>query len=147
MDAVCSSETLANVYRPTRRHGIGEYQRFESYPEDGGLHVSLKRRYPPTALQGVTAHSTMHLELYKVACSRIAQSNSDYGPGEGRAIAQAISRRLPIAAARVRAQVRSRGIYGGQSGTEAGFLRVRLFPLPILITPIAPHSSSIIRGW
>jgi hypothetical protein len=40
----------------------------------------------------------------------------------GRAIAQAVSRLLPTAAALVRAQVRSCGICGGQSGTEAGFL-------------------------
>jgi hypothetical protein len=64
----------------------------------------------------------------------------------GRDIAQAVSRRLPTAAARVRAQFRSCGICSGQSGTGAGFLRVFLFPLPILILPTAPHSSSI-RGW
>jgi hypothetical protein len=56
--------------------------------------------------------------------------------------------RLPTAAARVRSQVRSCGICGGQSGTEAGFLLVLRFPLPILIPPTTPHSSSsIIRGW
>jgi hypothetical protein len=64
----------------------------------------------------------------------------------GRAVAQAVSRRLPTAAARVRAQVRSCGICGGHSGSGAGFLRVLRFPLPILIPPTAPHSSSIIRG-
>jgi hypothetical protein len=37
---------------------------------------------------------------------------------KGRAITQAVSRRLPAAAARVRAQVRSCGICGGQSGTS-----------------------------
>jgi hypothetical protein len=42
----------------------------------------------------------------------------------GRAIAQAVSRWLPKAAARVRAQVWSNGICGGQSGAGAGFLRV-----------------------
>jgi hypothetical protein len=39
------------------------------------------------------------------------------------------------------------GICGGQSGAKAGFLRVLLFPLPILIPPTAPHSTSIIQGW
>jgi hypothetical protein len=64
-----------------------------------------------------------------------------------RAIAQAVSRRLPTAGARVRAQVRSCEICGRQIGTAAGFLRVHRFPLLILIPPTAPHSSSIIRGW
>jgi hypothetical protein len=53
-----------------------------------------------------------------------------------------VSRRLPTAAARVRAQVRSCGICGGRSGAGAGFLRVLRFLLPILIRPIAPQSPS-----
>jgi hypothetical protein len=53
-----------------------------------------------------------------------------------------VSLRLPTAAARVQAQARSCGICGGQSGIGAGFLRVLQFPLPILIPPTAPHSSS-----
>jgi hypothetical protein len=64
----------------------------------------------------------------------------------GRAIAQAVSRRLPIEAARVRAQVRSCGICGRQRGSGGGFLRALRFPLPILIPPNAPYSS-VIRGW
>jgi hypothetical protein len=69
-------------------------------------------------------------------------------PDNGRAIAQVVSRRLPTAAALVRAHVRSCGICGGESGTAAGFLRVLRFPLQILIPPTAPHSSSsIILAW
>jgi hypothetical protein len=66
----------------------------------------------------------------------------------GRAIAQAVSRWLPTAAARVRPRVWSSGICGGQSCAGAGFLRVLWFPLPIFIPPIAPQSPSpIICGW
>jgi hypothetical protein len=66
----------------------------------------------------------------------------------GRALAQAVSRRLPTAAARARARVRSCGICGGQSDTGAGFLRVLRFPLPISVPPTASQSpSSIIWGW
>jgi hypothetical protein len=63
-------------------------------------------------------------------------------------MAQAVSRRLPTAAARVRDLAKSCEICGGQNGNGAGFLRVLRFHLPILISPIAPQSpSSIIRGW
>jgi hypothetical protein len=58
-----------------------------------------------------------------------------------RAIAEAVSRR------RLGFEPRSGRICGGQSGTGAGFLRVLRIPLPILIPPTAPHSSSIVRGW
>jgi Ni,Fe-hydrogenase I cytochrome b subunit len=58
----------------------------------------------------------------------------------GRAIAQAVSRRLPTAAARVQARVRSYAICGEESGTGAGFLQVLRFPLPIRIPQIAPQS-------
>jgi hypothetical protein len=66
----------------------------------------------------------------------------------GRAIAQAVSRWLRTAAARVRSRVWSSGICGGQSGAGTGFLWVLRFPLPIFIPPIAPQSPSpIIWGW
>jgi hypothetical protein len=64
-----------------------------------------------------------------------------------RAIAQAVSRWLPTVAARVRARIWSCGICGGQSGAEAGFLRVLRFALPIFIPPIAPQSPSSIIIW
>jgi hypothetical protein len=68
---------------------------------------------------------------------------------EGRAIAQAVSRRSSTVAAPVRAQVKLCEICDEQSGTGAGFLRVLLFPLPIFILPIVPRSSSssIMWGW
>jgi hypothetical protein len=53
---------------------------------------------------------------------------------------QAVSSRLPTAAARVRSQVRSCECCGGQSGTMAVFLQVLPFLLPILIPPTAPYS-------
>jgi hypothetical protein len=56
----------------------------------------------------------------------------------GRAVAQAIRRWLPTAAARVRVRAAC-GVCGGQSGTVAGFLRVLRFPLPI-IPQISPSS-------
>jgi hypothetical protein len=66
----------------------------------------------------------------------------------GHAITQMVCHRLPTAAARVPSQVRISGVCGGQSGTGAGFLRILQFPLPILIPPTAPYSSSpIVRGW
>jgi hypothetical protein len=61
----------------------------------------------------------------------------------GRAIAQAVSRRLHTAAERVRAQFGSCGFCDRQIDTGAGFLQVLQFPLPILILPTSPHSSII----
>jgi ribosomal protein L37AE/L43A len=58
----------------------------------------------------------------------------------GRAIAQAVSHWLSTAAARVRAQVWSCGICGGQSGAGAGFLRVLRGPHQLLHNH--PHLSS-----
>jgi hypothetical protein len=63
-----------------------------------------------------------------------------------RDIAQAVSRLLPTAAARVRARVRSCGICGGPSGIGADILLVLRFPLPVLIPSTAPHSSSSISS-
>jgi hypothetical protein len=56
----------------------------------------------------------------------------------GRAVAQAVSRWLSTAAARVRVRAAC-WVCGGRSGTGPGFLRVLRFPLPI-IPPSAPSS-------
>jgi hypothetical protein len=60
----------------------------------------------------------------------------------GRAIAEAAIRWLPTEAARVRAQVWSSGICGGQSGAGSDFLRVLRFPLPNFSPPNSPSSES-----
>jgi hypothetical protein len=65
--------------------------------------------------------------------------------GPGRAIAQAVSRQLPKAAARLRSQVRTCGICGGQNVTGVSFLRVLRSALTILIPPDAPYSTFIGR--
>jgi hypothetical protein len=62
------------------------------------------------------------------------------------AIVQEISCRHLKAEAQVQSQINYRGIYGGQSGTGAGFLREFRFPLIISIAPTLP-CSSITRGW
>jgi hypothetical protein len=49
---------------------------------------------------------------------------------------------LPTVAARVRVRVWSSRICSGQSGAEAGFLRVLRFPLAIFIPPNYPPSQS-----
>jgi hypothetical protein len=58
-----------------------------------------------------------------------------------RAIAEAVSRGRPTAAARGQSRVWSSGICGGQSGVGAGFLRLLRFPLPFIL-PNSPSSQS-----
>jgi hypothetical protein len=71
---------------------------------------------------------------------KIWQISASINVFEGRFVAQAVSRWLPTAAARVRARVWSSGICGGRSGAGAGFLRVLQFPLPNFIPPNSPSS-------
>jgi hypothetical protein len=48
--------------------------------------------------------------------------------------------RLLTAEARLRSQVKSRGVCGGQSGARIGFVQLFRFPLPIIIPPTAPST-------
>jgi hypothetical protein len=61
----------------------------------------------------------------------------------GRAIAQAVSRRLPTAAARVQTRVGTWDFVMDESGAGAGILRELQFPLPIYIPSCSPQSSSL----
>jgi hypothetical protein len=74
----------------------------------------------------------MHLRkiFYLLCCIFLTSLIHSLIHKPGRAIAQAVSRWLPTAAARVRPRVWSSGICGGQSGAGVGFLRVLRFPLP-----------------
>jgi ribosomal protein S14 len=72
------------------------------------------------------------------ACLNFEKDLGKLNIGLGRAVAQAASRWLPTAAARVRVRAAC-GVCGRQSGTGAGFLRVLRFPLPI-IPRISPSS-------
>jgi hypothetical protein len=101
-----------------------------------------------TAPQLVHAQAAQWQECSALGVAKSGVNNESQRRN-GRAIDQAVSRRLPTAAARVRARLKSCGICGGQSVTGTHFLRVLLFPLPILIPPTAPHSSSlsIILDW
>jgi hypothetical protein len=61
----------------------------------------------------------------------------------GRAIAQAVSRRFPTAAARFQTRVGKWDFVMDKSGAGAGFLRELRFPLPIYIPSCTPQSSSL----
>jgi hypothetical protein len=75
-----------------------------------------------------------HLQGQKISRARYRCESSP--------IAQAVSRCLPTAAARVRTWVWSGEICGEQSCAGASFLRVLRFPLPIFIPPNSPSSQS-----
>jgi hypothetical protein len=64
---------------------------------------------------------------------------------QGRAIAQAVSRRLPTAAARVLSQVRSCGICGRQSGTGQVFSEYFGFPCQFSFHRLL-HTHNLLSG-
>jgi hypothetical protein len=100
-----------------------------------------------------TIHLTTLLLAQTLQRRMVGWLTNNVLPSVWNATVQAVSRWLPTAAARVRAQFRSCVICGRQSGTGTGFLQVLRFPLPILIPPTTSHSSSssssssVIRGW
>jgi hypothetical protein len=73
-------------------------------------------------------------------CLLVARHCVWYTSNEGRAIAQAVSRWLLIAAAPVRARVCSSGICGGQNRTEAGFLQYFGVPCQSLFHQVPHHN-------
>jgi hypothetical protein len=59
-------------------------------------------------------------------------------------MAQAVSRRLPVAATTIRSDIRPCAICGGRKGNGTGFLPVLRLRLPLIIQPAAPHSLLIL---
>jgi hypothetical protein len=57
-----------------------------------------------------------------------------------------IARNTATVTDRILSKVKSCWIYGGQSCTEAGYLRILRFPLPVLLPPAAPHSLIILSS-
>jgi ABC-type uncharacterized transport system auxiliary subunit len=91
--------------------------------------------------QRTTRHYSPEIKIFTTTAMRTSNhTNIVLKPSHGRAIAQAVSRWRPTAAARVQTRVWSSGFCGGQSGARAGFLRVLRFPLPIFIPPNSPSS-------
>jgi hypothetical protein len=88
-------------------------------------------------MQSIESKPTFHRNIL---LSLSGLKNKPSKKKAGRAVAHAVSRRLPTAVARVRAPNRLCGICGGQRGTGTGFVQVLRFPQSN-IPPIAPHSS------
>jgi hypothetical protein len=98
-------------------------------------------------LPGIEPRSSCRAVRSQTLCTVYTPTETLYlSIAQGRAIAQAVSRRLFKPEARVGALVSPCGNCGAQSGTETGFLRVLRFSLSISF-----HLSSILtqfsRGW
>jgi hypothetical protein len=70
-------------------------------------------------------------KLSQVLSEQTSDSSAFLNAAIGRAVAQAVRRWLPTAAARGLFRAAC-GVCGAQSGTGAGFLQVLRFPLPII---------------
>lgn len=84
------------------------------------------------------------VELNSPEAKYRASTNND-DDDDTKNMINSILSRISTATSRVRSQVRSRGIDGGQNGSEVGFLWVR-FPLPILIPSTAPYSVTTLSS-
>jgi hypothetical protein len=104
--------------------------------------VALESRRAPSRRAGDRTSARKQIALLE----RLRKSTK--GRGTAFAATKCNAHVIAQTVARVRAQVRSCEVSGGQRGTGAGFLRVLRFPLPILIISTAPQSPScIIWGW
>jgi hypothetical protein len=81
-------------------------------------HVQFRRQFSVYCQSGLLYSASTRIECYVLRIlhslsKQLSRTQSDTALSYGRVIAQAPSRRLPTASARVRAQVKSCGICGG----------------------------------
>jgi len=100
MKAVRTSETSVYFDETTRRY----------MPEGWHIHIPCS--------DNLKSHNTARVTML---CRLIRSTGLNNKDLEGRAMAQAISRRPLTAEARVRVRVKPCGVCGGKSGTEIGF--------------------------
>jgi hypothetical protein len=102
----------------------------------------------PVIMIGLSVIAVILLFQFSAYCLEVVYNPCPYiNSGStfiiGRAIAQAVSRRLPTAAARVQTWVGTWDFVMDKSGAGAGFIRELRFPLPIYIPSCSPQSSSL----
>jgi hypothetical protein len=100
-------------------------------------YVVLKRGHLLDFIQKVMFHSRVGLSL---TVFKFKQNKQTWC---GRAITQAVSRRLPTAAAWVQTRVGTWDFVMDKSGAGAGFLQELRFPLPMYIPSCSPQLSSL----
>lgn len=90
-----------------------------------------RTRKPCTMIKTIFSLKPNWISLF----SSWKESGTIWGLLTFRAIALAVSHRLPTAMTRVRSHFRTCWICGGQSGNSAGFLQLLRFYLPIIVPP------------
>jgi hypothetical protein len=113
-EAIIKLSSQTYVFQATMRHILSRWPH-------GSRVVCVQRGFCHGKLIPIILGCWIYASLYwckDLICCFVVES----------VIAQAVSRRLPTVAARVRARVNLFEICGGQKGTRAGFLRVLRFP-------------------
>jgi hypothetical protein len=139
---------ISTIGCPYHRHKCRKNS--QAWPYQLGIETTNIKQFSSRLLEYKAQVTCIWFSLFFAYLTRLYQLHllcsmeyDTYRSKRGRAIAQAVSRRLPNGATRVR----SCGICSEQSGTGTGFLRVLSFPLPIHIPPIAPRSPSGLVQW
>jgi hypothetical protein len=128
---LCVARLKVIHIRTDHFHDKDLFRRVSSHAEDGRLLPSPVR----------TRHGLRFVTL-TFGVTTVLRFRTDHVCCRGRAIAQAVSRWLPTAAARVQNPGHVEFVVDKVALGQVGFLRVLGFPLPIYIPPISPQSPS-----